>query len=309
MKIRNKNRVARYGETALYVLLLAAVTSCSSDDYISIYNPDGTLSQNPGMFTVNLTGSTITEANAKTTLTLTVTGNKVYEAVPSVPTDIEAGTYNITATKLPSGSTLPEGSSINFAGLITLPAASDNKLPSMPVFEAAQDEIDVVYNKSVTKNMALKLMTRRLIVKGTLVGIDLATIKSIDVTQNGVSNARRINGGVVTKSIASRADNTAATSYYVTNETQPALDGTFSTSFNLLGINPEVAQKLHIIVTFNNGKTFTYEQNVSTLLAGFNTASYETSVGLDATINFGLGGVSGTIIDWTPGWNESGLGE
>ena len=161
----------------------------------------------------------------------------------------------------------------------------------------------------ITKFMALKLMTRRLIVKGTLVGIDLATIKSIDVTQNGVSNARRINGGVVTKSIASRADNTAATSYYVTNETQPALDGTFSTSFNLLGINPEVAQKLHIIVTFNNGKTFTYEQNVSTLLAGFNTASYETSVGLDATINFGLGGVSGTIIDWTPGWNESGLGE
>jgi hypothetical protein len=309
MKFRNKNRAARCSKTLLCGVLLAVVTSCSSDDYISIYNPDGSQSQNPGLFTVNLTGSTITDSNAKTTLALTVDGSKIYDVMPSVPTDIEAGTYNVTATKLPSASKLPEGTSINIAGLITLSASTDNELPLLPVFEAAKDEIGVVYNKSVTKNMVLKLMTRRLIVKGTLLGVDPATIKSVDVTLNGVSNARRINDGVVTKSIASRADNAAATSYYVTNATQPASDGTFSTSFNLLGINPEVDQVLHIIVTFNNGKTFTYEENVSTLLAGFNTASYETSVGLDATINFGIGGVSGTIIDWIPGWNEGGMGE
>jgi len=309
MKFRNKNRAVCCSKTVLCGLLLAVVTSCSNDDYISIYNPDGTVSNKPGMFTVNLTGSTITGTDAKNTLTLTSDDNKKYEAVPSVPTDIEAGTYNVTAVKLSSGVTLPEGTSISSEGLITSSAASNNQLSSLPIFEAAQEELNVVYNASVIKNMALKLMTRRLIVKGTLVGADPAIIKSIDVALNGVSNARLINGGVVTKSIASRADDAFATSYYVSNAIQPLSDGTFNTSFNLLGINTEVTQMLHIVFTFNNGKTFTYEQNVSSLLVGFNTASYETSVGLDATINLGIDSVSGTIINWTPGWNEGGMGE
>lgn len=305
----NKNRIGSFSMSVLCGLLLAAVTSCSNDDYAIIYNPDGTVSHNPGMIMVNLTGSTITDADAKTTLTLATADNKKYEVVPSVLTDIEAGTYNVTAIKLPSGVTLPEGTSVSSAGLITLPAASDSQLSSLPVFEAAQEELDVAYNTSVTKDMALKLMTRRLIVKGTLVGADLAIVKGVAVTLNGVSNTRLINGGVVTKSIASRADAATATSYYVLNAAQLASDGAFNASFNLLGINPDVSQMLRIVVTFNNGKIFTYEQNVSELLVGFNSASYTASVGLDATINLGLDGITGTIIDWTPGWNEGGMGE
>lgn len=310
MELMNKNRIGSFRISVICGLLLAVVTSCGNDDYKSIYNPDGTVSQNPGMFTINLKGSTITDADAKTTVILTSADNKSYAVTPSVATNIEAGTYTVTAVKIPSGSLLPEGMSVTSAGLVMEPSRSDNKLSSLPIFEAAQEELNVQYNNSITKNMALKLMTRRLIVKGSLVGADPAAIKDIDVTLSGISNVRLINGDVVTKSIIPRSDNAAnIVSYYVDNATQPASDGAFNTSFNLLGINTEATQILRILVTFSNGKTYTYEQNVSTLLAGFNTSSYDVSLGLDAIINLGLDGISGTITGWIPGWDEGGMGE
>ena len=67
-------------------------------------------------------------------------------------------------------------------------------------------------------------------------------------------------------------------------------------------------QRILITATLADGTTLSYEQDVTPLFSGFNPPATATTLRLAATLNFGIDQVSGTIIPWTPGWNEGGTG-
>ena len=88
----------RHNLLALIICILTGtmMTSCNKDDYTTIVNPDHTESIRPGMLTINLTGSTITDTSAISTITITsIDGKRAYRVNPFQSFDVDEGQVKI----------------------------------------------------------------------------------------------------------------------------------------------------------------------------------------------------------------------
>lgn len=291
----------RHNLLALIVCVLTGtmMTSCNKDDYATIYNPDNTESTRPGMLTINFTGSTITDTAAISTITMISTdGKTTYSIRPSQPVDVNEGRYTTIAQKLPAGASLPAGTTISQTGIISVPTSSDDSLLSLPDFEMAIGTVNVVYNTTLTETLALKQMTRKLNVKSMLTGVDPSKVRNITVTITGIASEKQIDGNV-----------TNGKNHSVTTTLGIGADGVFNTDFHVLGIDSSVVQELTVTINYNDNSSYTFNANVSSILKDFNDESYETPAGLDISIKSNVDGLKTTILPWSEGWNEGGLGE
>ncbi len=291
----------RHNLLALIVCVLTGImiTSCNKDDYATIYNPNNTESTRPGMLTINFTGSTITDTAAISTITMISTdGKTTYSIRPSQPVDVNEGRYTTIAQKLPAGASLPAGTTISQTGIISVPTSSDDSLLSLPDFEMAIGTVNVVYNTTSTETLALKQMTRKLNVKSTLTGVDQSKVKNIIVTVTGIASEKQINGNVIN-----------GKSHRVTTTLGIGADGEFHTDFQVLGIDTSAVQELTVTINYFDNSSYTFNDNISSILKDFNTESYESPAGIDIAIKSDVDGLNATILPWKEGWNEGGQGE
>lgn len=91
----------------------------------------------------------------------------------------------------------------------------------------------------------------------------------------------------------------------------PDDDGTFTLSLRLLGIDPSLPQRLRLTLTYRDPSAapYTYEADITSLLTDFNTGPANQPAHLNATLSFGLGDITTTITNWTPGTDQDITGQ
>ena len=159
-----------------------------------------------------------------------------------------------------------------------------------------------------------------------LQGADASSITAITARLEGVSRTARLEQRYTTVTTQTTAEaptqtnspapslraNANAHYYLLTNlqlEASTPTDPEATGTFRLLGTDSSATgQRILITATLADGTTLSYEQDVTPLFSGFNPPATATTLRLAATLNFGIDQVSGTIIPWTPGWNEGGTG-
>ncbi len=325
---------------SLLALILLALTglvslivmgSCSPKDineyYQSPLTPDGTPIENPGQVSVSLNGL---PAEDYAIINLAPATGTPYQLQHSQPVDVEAGHYAITAISYPARIILPQNIEVVPArtttdddktaitgGLLRLIPTADGEVPCTPRINGNTDIITILPNATVTPSLTLRPLTREVTVNGLLQGLDPSAVSQFRATLCGVGNERDIS-----KPFAGTTDNgarnntpetrSAATeSYYVTTTFSPAADGTFSLVFRLLGIDTSLPQRLRLTLTYRDSEAddYVYEVDVTPLLSGFNNGPAAQPAVLNATLSFGVDGVTGSITGWTPGLDEDITGQ
>lgn len=314
--------------SALTIALLSALlfTSCSKHHYLELLlDPDGEPIENPGRILLSAPGV----ANPRLPAILTDPAREdriVATVLHDQPVDVEAGTYNLLCA-LPT-----DGSNTEYFGTdaftlngttISLPLlAPDGRLPQAPDVLTDATPVTVTSGRTIQTALTPAPRTRLVRLDVRLQGADASSITAITARLEGVSRTARLEQrytAVTTQTqtqtnspVPSLRANAKAPYYLLTNlqldastPTDPEATGTF----RLLGTNSSATgQRILITATLANGATLSYEQDVTPLFSGFNPPATATTLRLAATLNFGIDQVSGTIIPWTPGWNEGGTG-
>ena len=318
--------------SALTIALLSALlfTSCSKHHYLELLlDPDGEPIENPGRIVLSAPGV----ANPLLPAILTDPAREdriVATVLHDQPVDVEAGTYNLLCT-LPT-----DGSNTEYFGTdaftlngttISLPLlAPDGRLPQAPDVLTDATPVTVTSGRTIQTALTPAPRTRLVRLDVRLQGADASSITAITARLEGVSRTARLEQrytAVTTQTAAevptqtnspapSLRANAKAPYYLLTNlqldastPTDPEATGTF----RLLGTDSSATgQRILITATLADGTTLSYEQDVTSLFSGFNPPATATTLRLAATLNFGIDQVSGTIIPWTPGWNEGGTG-
>lgn len=330
------------------IALLPVLGSCSRKDADEYYhpslNPDGIPIQNPGQAVVVIdelpqgyTGNAILASAAGTPYTLQ----------SSTPIDVEAGHYAITVISHPTGETLPDALEVvparplangraeaagrdeavsrdeaeTSSGLLRISPAADGSLISLPPISGATATIDIARDATAIANLTLHPLTREVLIIGLLQGLDPAAVSTLQATLYGLSNERGINQPFAgTTTAASSASSDAAVSgaaagntvsYHLSAPFTLSADGTFSLAFRLLGTDPATSQRLRLTLTYRDpaAAPYVYEADVTPLLTGFNTGPAQQPAQLNATLSFGIDGISTTITSWTPGVDEDITGQ
>lgn len=225
------------------------------------------------------------------------------------------------------------------SGLLRISPAADGSLISLPPISGATATIDIARDATAIANLTLHPLTREVLIIGLLQGLDPAAVSTLQATLYGLSNERGINqpfagtttaassassdaavsgasGTTVSSGISSGAAATVAAagntvSYHLSAPFTLSADGTFSLAFRLLGTDPATSQRLRLTLTYRDpaAAPYVYEADVTPLLTGFNTGPAQQPAQLNATLSFGIDGISTTITGWTPGVDEDITGQ
>lgn len=275
--------------SALTIALLSALlfTSCSKHHYLELFlDPDGEPIENPGRILLSAPGvanpllpAILTDPTREDRIVATVLHGQ--------PVDVEAGTYNLLCA-LPT-----DGSNTEYFGTDALTPAPRTRLVRLDVRLQGADASSIT---AITARLEGVSRTARLEQRYT--AVTTQTAAEVPTQTNSPAPSLRTNA--------------KAPYYLLTNlqldastPTDPEATGTF----RLLGTDSSATgQRILITATLADGATLSYEQDVTSLFSGFNPPATATTLRLAATLNFGIDQVSGTIIPWTPGWNEGGTG-
>lgn len=312
--------------SALTIALLSALlfTSCSKHHYLELLlDPDGEPIENPGR--ILLSAPSVANPLLPAILTDPTREDRIVATVlHGQPVDVEAGTYNLLCA-LPT-----DGSNTEYFGTdaftlngttISLPLlAPDGRLPQAPDVLTDATPVTVTSGRTIQTALTPAPRTRLVRLDVRLQGADASSITAITARLEGVSRTARLEQRYTAVTTQTQTNSPApslrananAHYYLLTNlqldaslPTDPEATGTF----RLLGTNSSATgQRILITATLANGATLSYEQDVTPLFSGFNPPATATTLRLAATLNFGIDQVSGTIIPWTPGWNEGGTG-
>lgn len=312
--------------SALTIALLSALlfTSCSKHHYLELLlDPDGEPIENPGRILLSAPGV----ANPRLPAILTDPAREdriVATVLHDQPVDVEAGTYNLLCA-LPT-----DGSNTEYFGTdaftlngttISLPLlAPDGRLPQAPDVLTDATPVTVTSGRTIQTALTPAPRTRLVRLDVRLQGADASSITAITARLEGVSRTARLEQRYTAVTTQTQTNSPApslrananAHYYLLTNlqlEASTPTDPEATGTFRLLGTNSSATgQRILITATLANGATLSYEQDVTPLFSGFNPPATATTLRLAATLNFGIDQVSGTIIPWTPGWNEGGTG-
>ena len=334
--------------SALTIALLSALlfTSCSKHHYLELLlDPDGEPIENPGRILLSAPG--VANPLLPAILTDPAREDRIVATVlHDQPVDVEAGTYNLLCTLPTDGSNTEYFGTDAFTlngTTISLPLlAPDGRLPQAPDVLTDATPVTVTSGRTIQTALTPAPRTRLVRLDVRLQGADASSITAITARLEGVSRTARLEHRYTAANtptpVAGGADrrpartphpaaevptqtnspapslraNAKAPYYLLTNlqldastPTDPEATGTF----RLLGTDSSATgQRILITATLADGTTLSYEQDVTSLFSGFNPPATATTLRLAATLNFGIDQVSGTIIPWTPGWNEGGTG-
>ncbi|MEL5893389.1 hypothetical protein AAE250_07780 [Bacteroides sp. GD17] len=326
-----------------FVLLFAAalvqllsLSACSKDKE-EYFNPDGTLIKHPGQVTINLDG---VPQDHTATIALASANGTPYTLQSATPTYVEAGSYTITIVSHPTTSTLPQqleilharpaegGSNIaSGTGLLRITPDDDGSLINLPPISGAIAPVSILHNDNTPISLSLRPLTREVTINGLLQGLDPTTVSTLHATLYGLSNERPIDQPFegITKRAAAAVGNiggaaaienagttrSSSPDYSLSTPFTPAADGTFTLSLRLLGIDPSLPQRLRLTLTYRDPSAapYTYEADITSLLTDFNTGPANQPAHLNATLSFGLGDITTTITNWTPGTDQDITGQ
>lgn len=309
--------------SALTIALLSALlfTSCSKHHYLELFlDPDGEPIENPGRILLSAPGvanpllpAILTDPTREDRIVATVLHGQ--------PVDVEAGTYNLLCA-LPT-----DGSNTEYFGTdaftlngttISLPLLDpDGRLPQAPDVLTDATPVTVTSGRTIQTALTPAPRTRLVRLDVRLQGADASSITAITARLEGVSRTARLEQRYTTVTTQTTAEaptqtnspapslraNANAHYYLLTNlqlEASTPTDPEATGTFRLLGTDSSATgQRILITATLADG---------TPLFSGFNPPATATTLRLAATLNFGIDQVSGTIIPWTPGWNEGGTG-
>ncbi|MEI3468543.1 MAG: hypothetical protein V8Q76_07165 [Bacteroides intestinalis] len=206
------------------------------------------------------------------------------------------------------------------SGLLRISPAADGSSSACPL-SGATATIDIARDATAIANLTLHPLTREVLIIGLLQGLDPAAVSTLQATLYGLSNERGIDQPFAgTTTAASSASSDAAVSgaaagntvsYHLSAPFTLSADGTFSLAFRLLGTDPATSQRLRLTLTYRDpaAAPYIYEADVTPLLTGFNTGPAQQPAQLNATLSFGIDGISTTITSWTPGVDEDITGQ
>ena len=305
-------------------VLSLALTACGNYEYLELPPaPDGTPIEHPGRLLLTDNGSLPKGATAR--LVDPARGNRLVAGIaPGAFADVEAARYNLLYLATGDDSSLPEGTILD-GTVLTLPLTTDDgRLPQLPEITGAATPVTIVEDQSTEAALTVRPLTRDIHLDVRLQGADMNNVRSVEARLDGVGRQMDMQEGyaaATAKTTAAATTNAATTvaaetvSYYLLIElAQTAGSGDATTSpivsgtFRLPRTDTGATQRLLLTATLNDGNLFTYEQDVTSLLAGFNPPAADTPLRLTATLSFFIDGMTGTITPWTPGWDEGGTG-
>lgn len=270
---------------ALAVLLSVVFSSCRDKTYIEILGPDGKPIESPGRLIVD---DKNLPQGIKPDL-IDDGGNKIGEITPGIPVDVEAGTYKLIVVTPRDGLTVS-------GTAVSLSTADNQSVSQAPEFRAGVSTVTVIEDKVTEAKLSLSAMTRELIVRLTLTGINPADVVSIEADVFNPASTVDVEKGFGAVIASPGAERYVRTTNNPTSTKEEI-------NFRLLGFAVQGNHRLIIRLRIDD-KTEEQTFDISNHVAGFNNGPAGTPVYVDVAIEQQEGKFTGTIEPWEPGWEE-----
>lgn len=269
----------------LYMAVILLLASCDKRDFYIPTTGDGQIIERPGQAIATVTSTTIENAQ----VFLYASGKPSISTTTGVPVDIEAGAYQVVI--------VTDNENVEIKGTTaSLPTNEDGETIQAPAFYAGVGNI-VVKEGEVTKlSIPVHPMTREVLFQFSISGISPTEIQSIEVLLYGILAQCNLGEGFAESS----APRSATPLYYIRTIPEQKEDK-YYTEMRLLGIDPSQKQEVTIHLTGTNGSMYTFTEDVSSSLAGFNKGYADVALVMKTQITLDLDAITGSIKPWIPG--------
>lgn len=274
----------------LYMAVILLLASCDKRDFYIPTTGDGQIIERPGQAIASVTSTTVENAR----VFFYASGKPSINTTTGIPVDIEAGTYQVVI--------VTDNENIEIEGTTAaLPATEDGETIQAPAFYAGVGNM-VVKEGEVTKlSIPVHPMTREVRFQFSIRGISSDEIQGIEVLLYGILARCDLSEGF-TESPAPRS----ATPLYYIRTTPEQKEDNYYTEMRLLGIDTTQKQEVTIHITGTNGFLYTFTEDVSSSLTGFNQGYADIALVMQTEIVLDLNEITGSIKPWIPG-NEDDI--
>ena len=290
----------RWNRYALSLVMALAVSGCCEMEYYEVPVMPGTdeVIENPTQLKVITHEESTETENLNVYLFSEDDGEMKATFESGSVVDVESGTYLVLKI-------VEHLEELTESRILTLPVTSartaSGYVSSAPEVHAGHGYVQLSPNEYHECEIKVNSYTRDVKVSANLLGITKADVASVRFELTGVNNEVDL--------LKDFGDEGGSGSHTLAGDfpsMQTDADGNLLGEIvsRVIGLDLKNGNHLTIIATLADGSTQSVTFDVTKLLSVFYSLADDECITLNASLSFGIDGMTGSIEGWTPGWNE-----
>lgn len=271
--------------TFLYIVIILLMPSCDKREFYIPMTENGQIIERPGQVITTVTSTQVKNAQ----VIFYAPGKPEINTTTGIPIDIEAGNYQVVIV------TNDEHLTIN-GTVASLPIKEDGETIQAPMFYAGVGNITVKEGEINELSIPVHPMTREVQFQFSIRGVSTQDVQKVEILLYGILTSCNLNEGFMTSSTPRSVPGT-----YFIRAVPELKENTYFTNVRLLGIDSTQNQEIVTQITFHNGTTYTFKEDVSKHLSSFNEGYADTALVMETQIILDINEISGSIRPWEPG--------
>lgn len=271
--------------TFLYIVIILLMASCDKREFYIPMTENGQIIERPGQVITTVTSTQVKNAQ----VIFYAPGKPEINTTTGIPIDIEAGNYQVVIV------TNDEHLTINGA-VASLPIKEDGETIQVPMFYAGVGNITVKEGEINELSIPVHPMTREVQFQFSIRGVSTQDVQKVEILLYGILTSCNLNEGFMTSSTPR-----SVPGIYFIRAVPELKENTYFTNVRLLGIDSTQKQEIVTQIIFHNGTTYTFKEDVSKHLSGFNEGYADTALVMETQIILDINEISGSIRPWEPG--------